>query len=168
MRQEDIQLLYNYNCWANQRLLDKATDLSPEQFVQPTTFSFGTLKATLTHIMDSEYVWRTLCQNNRFEGRLVDKADFPTLTSINTYWAAEQQRMRAFMAGLADSDVDGIVHYEAEGRVVERVLWHCLLHMINHGTQHRSQCAAMLKDLGHPVGSLDLTHFLNLQAAATS
>ncbi len=45
----------------------------------------------------------------------------------------------------------------------KRVLWHCLLHVVNHGTQHRSEAAAILTGYGYSPGGLDFTMFLNEQ-----
>lgn len=164
MNLSDIQLLYDYNCWANQLMLTRAADLPPQQLTQPTAFPFGTLHGTLEHILDSEYVWRTLCQKGRFTGRLIDTESFPTLGSIAAYWKKEESEMRAYLGSLHDRDLDNVIRYQTDGPLRERVLWHCLVHMVNHGTQHRSQCAAMLKDFGQPPVSIDLTLFLNERA----
>jgi len=54
------------------------------------------------------------------------------------------------------------VRYLIPGGIVrERVLWHCLLHVVNHGTQHRSEAAALLTSYGQSPGGLDFTLFLN-------
>jgi uncharacterized damage-inducible protein DinB len=42
-------------------------------------------------------------------------------------------------------------------------VWHCLLHVVNHGTQHRSEAAALLTEYGSSPGDLDVTMFLNEQ-----
>ena len=40
-------------------------------------------------------------------------------------------------------------HYTNEkGEPRDRILWHCLYHVVNHGTQHRSEAAALLTDYG--------------------
>ena len=44
----------------------------------------------------------------------------------------------------------------------DRILWHCLYHVVNHGTQHRSEAAALLTDYGSSPGDLDFTLFLAL------
>ena len=163
MNISDIELFYDYNCWVNQLLLNKASELSPEQLIQPTSFSWGNLQGTLVHILDSEYVWRNLCTYNRFTGRLTDGEEFPTLESIANYWKKEEKEMYAYLNTLQDSDMENIVRYEVEEGVRERVLWHCLVHMINHGTQHRGECAAMLTDFGQSPGSIDFSLYMNIR-----
>lgn len=165
MNLRDIQLLYDYNYWANERILTKAAELTLEQLAQPTGFSWGSLRGTLIHMLDSEHMWRHLLQHNVIlNPRLHEIESFPTLESIVTYWKGEEQAMRDYLNSLQDSDMENIIRYEIPEGVRERVLWHCLVHVVNHGTQHRSECAAMLTNLGHSEGGLDLTRYLNIRA----
>jgi uncharacterized damage-inducible protein DinB len=70
--------------------------------------------------------------------------------------------MRAYLAGLSDIDMENHLRYTTdEGLQRDRILWHCLVHVVNHGTQHRSEAAALLTDFGHSPGDLDFTVFLN-------
>jgi uncharacterized damage-inducible protein DinB len=76
-------------------------------------------------------------------------------------WDAEDQAMTAYLDSLTDANMTDIVRYEVEEGWRERVLWHCLWHVVNHGMQHRSECAVMLTDLGQSPGNLDVTTYLN-------
>jgi uncharacterized damage-inducible protein DinB len=70
--------------------------------------------------------------------------------------------MRAYLATLQDEDMTNLVRYTIpSGEQRERVLWHCLVHVVNHGTQHRSEAAAMLTEYGQSPGDLDFTLFLS-------
>ena len=69
--------------------------------------------------------------------------------------------MRAFLAGLTDDDLQRIVHYRTtKGVQGENPLWQLLLHVVNHGTQHRAEAAIMLTQHGCSPGDVDLIVFL--------
>jgi uncharacterized damage-inducible protein DinB len=160
---QDIQTLYEYNRWANQRILTTAEKVSADQFAAHTTFSWGSLRGTLVHMVDSEFGWRVLCQDNLLQGfDVLTEANLPTLEAIRRRWAEEEQAMSDYLTSLRDEDLLSIVSYTTdEGIHRERVLWHALFHVVNHGMQHRSEAAAMLTDYGYSPGDLDFTLFLN-------
>ena len=165
MNVSDIQFFYDYHYWVTDLILSRAAQLSPEQLTQPTSYSFGNLRDTLLHTLDSEYMWRNLCQhNNLIMERLHDTVSLPTLDSIIEYWKKEEGEWRAYLNSLSDSDMNSILRYDIPEGVRERVMWHCLVHVVNHGTQHFSECAQMLTDFGHSPGGLDMTRYLNIRA----
>lgn len=160
MNQADISILYDYNYWANARILLAAARINEEQFVASTPFPRGSLRGTLLHILDAEYGWRELLMHAR-EVDDLNPADLPTLAAIQVRWHEEEAAMRAYLAGLEDEQMDSIIRYtNYQGMKRERVLWQCLFHVINHGTQHRSEAAAMLTDLGQSPGDLDFSLFV--------
>jgi uncharacterized damage-inducible protein DinB len=161
MQIQDVSLLYDYNYWANGRILGAAARVSPEQFLAPARFSFGSLRATLVHTLDTEYGWRMLCQHTTLTPDMAE-ADFPTLDVLEQRWHEEEAAMRAYLASLQDDGLANVVRYTTDrGEQRERVLWHCLVHVVNHGTQHRSEAAAMLTEYGESPGDLDFTLFLS-------
>jgi uncharacterized damage-inducible protein DinB len=165
MNISDIHLLYDYNYWANKLIMTTAAQLTPEQFAEPLGYSFGGLRGTLIHTLDTEHSWRHIFQTSRvIEYDLADTEPFPTLDAIADYWRKDEADMRAYLNSLQDSDMENILRYDIPDGKRERVLWHCLVHVVNHGTQHRSECAVMLTDFGHSPGNIDRTRFLNERA----
>ena len=68
----------------------------------------------------------------------------------------------SFVEGLADEKLESRFKYKStDGEPHERILWQVMAHMVNHGTQHRTEAAAMLTDLGHSPGDIDLIVFLD-------
>jgi uncharacterized damage-inducible protein DinB len=158
---QDIHLLYEYNYWASRKILAASANVTQEQFNAPASFPYGGLRGTLLHILDAEWGWRALFQSIDSASDLLE-SDFPTLTALEARWREEEMAMRAYLAGLRDEDMESHLRYTTDtGINRDRILWHCLLHVVNHGTQHRSEAAALLTDFGHSPGDLDFTVFLN-------
>ena len=162
MKLDDIKLLYEYNYWANKLILALAEKLSPADYVEARGYSFGGLHGTLVHTMDTEYGWRLLCHQGIFTEDL--NPNDLDLDLLRARWDAEEVEMWAYLNSLSDADMEGMIEYKVEEGLRRRVLWHCLWHVVNHGMQHRSECAVMLTDLGHSPGNLDFTRFLNVKA----
>ena len=175
MKTDEIKLLYAYDDWAMQRILATCTQLSAEQYAEPAGET--SLRATLVHILDAALAWRSgfkvsfvaadtprerLPPAQAWDHTDLTESDVPTLAALTERWRAEASAMRAYLASLRDEDLNGLVRYLIPGGIVrERVLWHCLVHLVNHGTQHRSEAAALLTRHGRSPGELDFTAFLN-------
>ncbi len=160
MELQDVMLIYDYNYWATERLLAAAVNVSQEEYTAPTAFPRGSLRGTLIHLLDTEYGWRILLQQG-VETPDLTEAEFPTLEAFEHRLHEEETSMRAYLASLKDEDVTGMIRYTTpKGIKRERVLWHCLYHVVNHGTQHRSEAAAILTDLRHSPGDFDFTFFM--------
>ena len=172
MNTDGIKLLFEYNYWADQRILATCAKVSPEQYAARTDFGIGfhNLRGTLVHVLDAESTWRLTSQGffakpltvAEYAAPELTEAQFPTLSALEARWRTEEKEMRAYLAGLTDEQLNGILRYIIPGGIVrERVLWHCLVHVVNHGTHHRSEAAALLTGYGQSPGELDLTVFLN-------
>lgn len=165
MQHDDIKTLYEYNYWATDRILAASALLSPEQYgalVVPNP-GYGSLRNILVHMLDTERGWRERCQHELPSADL-SEADVPTHAHLLQLWRAERATMHAYLGQLHDDMLHGLIQYTTDdGEARERVLWHVLLHVINHGTQHRSEAGAILTSYGASPGDLDFTVFLSEQ-----
>ena len=160
MNIEAIHSLFDYNYWVNQRILAAAAGLSTEQFTSPGPVSHSSLRDTLVHTLGAEWAWRQRCQGSS-PGGLLSQDDFPDLESLARRWREEEKTMLSYLAGLKDEDLNSIVKYTRPGGTrFEIPLWQILLHVINHGTQSRSEAAVLLTQFGHSPGDLDYMLFL--------
>ena len=76
--------------------------------------------------------------------------------ALHTRWEAEWAALDAYLTGLSDHSANAVW----DGLP----LWQTMAHVVNHGTQHRSEAAALLTEAGRSPGDLDLIDFLEEQS----
>lgn len=161
MRIADILTLYDYNYWANARVLRAAARLTTDQFTAPAAISQGSLRGALVHAMSAEQIWRLRLQGRLVAPRFLPEEQFPDLASLHSAWAQEELEMRAYLGSLADSDLDRAVSYRAaSGMGFSNRLWEILAQVVMHGVQTRSEAAVALTGCGASPAGLDLILFL--------
>jgi uncharacterized damage-inducible protein DinB len=164
MHKSDLLTLYDYNYWANARILNAAAQIGESQFTAPAGLSHKSVQGALVHILAAEVIWRLRCQEGIFPQTLLDENEYPTLESLRQRWTEEEKAMRAFLDQLTDAALNQPVHYKTtKGTPQETVLWHILAHVVNHGTQFRGEAAVALTQMGHSPGDLDLIAFIREQ-----
>lgn len=161
MNKADILTLFDYNYWANARVLNAAAQLGQDQLIAPARLSHGSIRGALAHILAAEAVWRRRCQEGISPTALPDDSEFPTLESLRQRWAEEEKAMRRYLDRLTDAALAQPVSYATtKGAPQETILWHILAHVVNHGTQFRGEAAVALSEAGHSPGDLDFIAFI--------
>jgi len=164
MNKQELLTLYDYNYWANARILGAVTGVSPADFAAPRAFSHGGLLGTLVHTLGAEWIWRVRCQEQHFPTALLSEQAFPTFADLRARWQREEAAMRAYVSSLRDEQINGTIFYRGtDGAPFEHSLWQILVHVVNHGTQHRGEAAAILTELGHSPGNIDLIIYMREQ-----
>lgn len=163
MKTSEIKTLYHYNYWANGRILEATSQASMSDFLTPAPLSHGSLRGTLAHILGAEWLWRLRFQQGISPASMPKMEEFPTLASIRLRWQGEEQAVRDFLGALDDAGLDRVVAYtNTRGQAYQTPLWQILLHVVNHGTQFRSEAAVFLTQKSHSPGDLDFIAFLRL------
>jgi uncharacterized damage-inducible protein DinB len=53
---EYFKTLYDYNYWANAKILEVAEQVDETQFIKETKDGYGSLRGTLVHILSTEWI----------------------------------------------------------------------------------------------------------------
>ncbi len=154
-----IRLLYGYNDWVNHRLLTTASKVPPERLRQPLGANFDSIHGTLAHILGSQIHWlnrwRQLPPTRQLGGD-----DFSSLDEIKDRWLEYELELDTFLGELTSERLAAAVrYYRGSGEVNELPLWQQMLHVVNHGTHHRSELCDMLTRLGCPPLPTDLVQY---------
>ena len=161
MKVNEIATLFDYDCWATEKVMKETVNLSTEQLKAQTECSHGSLKGTIVHIISAEWIWRQRCQYGISPDNFIDENLFPNFEALSMLLLEEQSEMRKYLSTLSKSDLQSTIEYKTTtGAGYKNFLWHILVQLFNHGTHHRSEIAGMLTRYGHSPGDLDFIFYL--------
>ena len=156
MTVKDLETLYDYGYWANKKLFQVISRLTPDQFTQTIGGSFESVRNTLVHILSAEWGWLDRCGGPK-RGPRLDPAAYPTLESVMEAWNKVEGWVREFLSSLKDEDLTRKVEFSIEeGKKNCMPLGELMQHSANHAVHHRGQVALMIRTLGHSPGYIDL------------
>jgi uncharacterized damage-inducible protein DinB len=176
MKMDEIKLLYAYSDWADARVLAACARVSPEQYAAPAPFAIGRggLRETMVHMLDNIWQQRITLQGY-YQKPLADEAAYdatelhedalPTFAALRERWLTEQRAMWAYINTLTEETLNSTIRYVIPGAVRERVVWHILVDVTYHATQHRSEAAVLLTGYGQSPGDFDFTLFMSERAS---
>jgi uncharacterized damage-inducible protein DinB len=155
----DIQELYRYNQWANDRAFEAASGLTLEAFTRDVGNSYPSVRDTLTHIVWAEWIWlqrwKGTSPQHRFEA-----AEFPDVNTLNTRWLELKAGQRAFVEAVTGERLHAVLPYvNLQGQTWRYTLWRQMYHVVNHSTYHRGQLTTMLRQLGTVAVATDFLVF---------
>jgi len=152
----DLERLYDYSYWANNRLFAVISRLTPDEFTRSVTGSYGSIRNTLVHVLSAEWGWLDRC-GGPARGDRLNPNDFPTADSLLQLWTRVEGYMRAFLSGLKDEDLARPIEFAfGNGPTHSIPLGDLMQHAAVHAVHHRGQVALLLRTLGHVPGNFDL------------
>ena len=167
MTKDDIQLLYEYDRWANNKVLQAASTLSTEQFTHDLGGSFRSVRDTLVHIVAGEWIWLTywkepshgeavLTDLRARRNVLFDLARFPDVAQVQSKWAEVEKEQIEFVSQVTNELLKKMLPY----RTTQASLAHLMQHVANHSTYHRGQITLMMRQLSAVPVATDFHVFL--------
>jgi len=156
MTVDDLRRLYDYGYWANRRLFHVLEQMAPDQFTQAVAGSYGSIRNPLVHVMSAEWGWVERCGGPP-RGAALSADDYATVASLAEGWADVEAKVRGFLNGLRDDDLDRLVEFTIPrgGRRIMPI-GELLQHAANHGSHHRGQVVLLIRLLGYVPGNVDM------------
>jgi uncharacterized damage-inducible protein DinB len=167
MNKDDIQLLYEYDRWANHRVLQAASALTAEQFTRDLGGAFRSLRDTLVHIVAGEWgwleYWNEPVPDDAFHADLDKRLGvafnpdgFPSVSAVQSKWAEVEKQQIEFVNRTTNESLERMIPF----RTKQVRLGQLMQHLANHSTYHRGQLALMMRQLNAEPLSTNLHEFL--------
>jgi uncharacterized damage-inducible protein DinB len=154
-----FRYLFEYHFAENRRLWDEfIAPLPMESFISDSRYSYGSVRSQLIHLMDVDDIWFSELRDVASLEPL-PPSDVDDRQQIRAHWDRIEQGMRNYLVGLRDDML-----FEKPIRDPEEdknlFVWQVLLHVVNHGTDHRAQLLRQLHDLGVKTNAQDFIFYV--------
>ncbi len=167
MNKNDIELLYEYNRWANGQTLHAVSQLTGEQFTRDFSSSYRSVRDTLTHVLSAEWIWLMRWQGMSPKSML-SPIEYPKVELLRAKWAEVERNQANFISQLTDESLEKeILYTNTNGEEWKYPLAQMMQHVVNHSTYHRGQVTTMLRQLGAEALPLDFLVFIDMKSGIT-
>lgn len=162
-RGDPLAELLHHHLWANLRLLDTCATLSDEQLDASAPGTFGTIRATLLHIVGAEQGYLIRLTGQQPERRL-KRDDNPSIAELREH---SRRTGEALLEAAAQMSASDTVELEWDGQRWQVPASVILVQAINHATEHRTNVTTILAQQGIDFPELDGWAYLMTLAEET-
>jgi uncharacterized damage-inducible protein DinB len=168
--------MHVYNRWANGRVLEAMGGMTAEEIAAPAPVAFGTIRGALWHLIGAQMGWLRICSGQDTWSKVAVR-DSGSAEGLAEILVASDALWKEFLASLGDEDVlapadlpidepfrqsvglDLLKWSDTHGHRPRRPMWQSVLHVVNHGTQHRAEIGIHLASLGRSPDDMDYGTF---------
>ena len=156
-----IKDIYQYNYALHRRVWESIDQITGEQFTQEIDYSIGSIRNHMVHLADVDERWMTRLKENPMPDRL-EYEDFPTRQSIRAKWDEVERYVLDYVDSLTDEVLEQTLEFDMphRGGIKTNTYWQILVHVANHGTDHRAQVLRLLHEFGAPTFDQDYAIYL--------
>lgn len=153
----------SYSLWANGKLAEFIAKADENIFDREVQSSFPSLKKTVLHIWDAEYIWL-----RRLQGESLSEYPSKNFTGNRAEalkgWTDNSKALLDYVSVRgADYAETSITFKTLKGDEFTNTVEEILMHVVNHGTFHRGQLVTILRTLGFiEVNSTDLITYIRI------
>lgn len=150
---EMIRTFIEYHYAFSRRVWDSIDQITEEQFVRNDAYSRGSIRNLMVHLANSDRRWLAGIKNQPDVGN-VKFEDYPTRDAARALFEQVAKDVTEYVETLTDSEL------ERNPNGMPGPRWQALLHLVNHGTDHRATVLERLHALGAPTFDQDLILWL--------
>lgn len=164
MKHHAVQL-YDYHIWANNRFFERLKELPTNVYTQEVQSVFPSIAETLVHMYTTETIYLGVMRENSMDEIQAsitlehEKAKDKSLEEMEVLYAGQVKLYKALFNSQEDMNKPITAEHPTYGRL-ETYLSEIVQHLVNHGTYHRGNLTAMIRQQGYPSVPTDYIMYL--------
>jgi uncharacterized damage-inducible protein DinB len=149
--------LFDYHVWANEKLLQHLRSLPREVFTNKVDSVFPTIAETLGHILAVDELWFSRIKGENLQ-QIVTK-QLNTLEETIKVFTGLYNEIKHFLVHTENHEKI-VIYKNTKGDQFSNKISEIVQHIVNHGTYHRGNISAMIRQMGYEGISADYIGFL--------
>jgi len=153
--------LVRYKAWADELLFEALAKLPEPELTAARPIVFGSILRTVNHVYSMDVVWQANLESRPHGFTTRNPPASPPLAELREAQKRLDAWYVAYVDSLSEAQQSEKVRFRfIGGNEAELSRSDIVLHVVNHGTYHRGNVAAMMYTLGVPPPTTDLPVFL--------
>ena len=153
MQLELIKTFIEYHLDMSRRVWDAINYITEEQFLADDIYSRGSVRNLMVHLASTDRRWLASLKNEQDIGHLKFE-DYSTRAQAHQIFEEVARNLSEYVATLTGEQLDQNPEDMSNPR------WQVLIHLSNHGTDHRSTVLQRLHGFGAPTFDQDFIMWL--------
>ncbi|MEX0719120.1 MAG: DinB family protein [Balneolaceae bacterium] len=157
---------YHYHQWANNRIFEHLKNLPSDVYKQEITSVFSSVSEVIEHVYQTDAMWLSVMSEDPFEKTMgiihetQKRIKNVTLQEMQKLYEELSGQYLAFFKGKSDLDETITIEHPQYGSM-DTAVTELVQHVVNHGTYHRGNITAMLRQQGEVGVPTDLIFYLS-------
>ncbi|TWE01002.1 putative damage-inducible protein DinB [Neobacillus bataviensis] len=157
--------LYDYHVWANQRVFEHLKELPKDIYHKEIQSVFSSISEVVAHIYATDTIWLWVMSGDSFDEiaksrtQLRESTKGKGMDEMQRMFFTLSERYKAFFDRQENLDQSISPEHPVFGRL-ETNFFELVQHVVNHGTYHRGNITAMLRQLGYSGVMTDYVVYL--------
>ncbi|MDR8391390.1 DinB family protein [Aliifodinibius sp. S!AR15-10] len=156
---------YNYHNWANKRIFNHLKELPGRVYDREIKSVFSSVEEVVVHIYRTDGMWLSVMSGDPFEetmtviNKLKENVAGQDLEGMEKLYSEMSRKYDEFFEGQDDLDTVITIEHPKYGKL-DAPISSLVHHVVNHGTYHRGNITAMLRQQGHEGVPTDFIFYL--------
>lgn len=156
---------FDYHKWANSRVFNHLKELPDEMYDREIKSVFSSIEEVIVHVYQVDGMWLSVMSGDSFEKtmevitQLKENSSDRDLDGMQSLYSEINKQYESFFEETEDLDEVISIEHPRYGKL-ETPISDLVRHVVNHGTYHRGNITAMLRQQGHAGVPTDYVFYL--------